>query len=273
MSLGSGMPGVGGPGRLGRRAFAVAATLIFLFLYAPIAVLVAFSFQESKILSWPIEAWSLRWYRLLLENAELQQAVANSLLVASACVTMTVVVGVPLAMALRRLRGRVGQFLEQTFLMPLIVPQFITGLALLIILNRSGIGLSLWTVILGQSLVWMPIVVTQVHARLQRLDVSLEQASMDLGANRLETFVLVTLPNIRTAVIGSALLVFTLSFDELPVTLVLTGAENTLPLHIWSMLRVGITPEINAIASLTVGVSVVLILVGVLLLARERRRP
>lgn len=94
--------------------------------------------------------------------------------------------------------------------------------------------------------------------------------TMDLGANRLQTFFLITLPNIRTAVVGSALLVFTLSFDELPVTFFLTGAQNTLPMHIWSMLRIGITPEINAIASLTVGVSIVLILIGLRLLARNR---
>lgn len=262
----------GGASRGARWTFTAAAMLIFLFLYAPIAVLVAFSFQESQVLSWPIEAWSLRWYRLLLEDRELQQALWNSLMVASACVAVTTLAGVPLALALRRLRGRLGRFLEQTFLLPLIVPQFITGLALLIILNRSDIGLSLWTVILGQSLVWMPIVVVQVHARLQRFDANLEQASMDLGANRLETFFLVMLPNLRTAVVGSALLVFTLSFDELPVTFFLTGADNTLPMHIWSMLRIGITPEINAIASLTVGASVGLILLGVWLLAKDRRR-
>lgn len=261
-----------GGGRFGRRGFAAIAALIFLFLYIPIFVLVAFSFQESKVLSWPIEAWSLDWYRLLLEDRELQRSVLNSLIVATSCVAVTTAIGVPLALALRRIGGRLGALLEQTMLMPLIIPQLITGLALLIILNRSGAGLSLASVILGQSIVWMPIVVTQVYARLQQLKANLEQASMDLGANRLFTFFLVTLPTIRTAVIGSALLVFTLSFDELPVTFFLTGAENTLPMHIWSMLRIGITPEINAIASLTVGVSIVLILLGLRLLAKDRRK-
>ena len=115
----------------------------------------------------------------------------------------------------------------------------------------------------------MPIVVTQVYARLRRLDKELEHASMDLGANRLQTFIHVTLPSIRTSVVGSALLVFTLSFDELPVTFFLTGSENTLPMFIWSMLRIGITPEINAIASLTVLVSVLLILAGIRLLIKK----
>lgn len=254
-----------------RYAFAVAACAIFFFLYAPLFVLVAFSFQEGNILSWPIREWSLRWYRLLLEDEELQQAVVNSLVVASSCVVITTVVGVPLALALRRLRGRFGVFLKRTYLLPLIIPQLITGLALLIILHAIGVNLSLMTVVLGQSLVWMPIVVMQVSARLERINPNLEKASMDLGANRIQTFFSVTLPNIGVAIIGSALLVFTLSFDELPVTFILTGARSTLPMHIWSMLRTGITPEINAIATITVGASVALILAGVWLLSKGRR--
>jgi len=258
--------------RAGHVAFGGAAAAIFAFLYLPLVVLVAFSFQESRILSWPIEAWSLHWYRLLFQDREMLEAVINSLIVASSCVAITTLIGVPLALGLRRLRGRLANGFERALLLPLIVPQLITGLALLIILHRLGIGLSLLTVILGQSLVWVPIVVTQVLARLQRVNPNLEQASMDLGGNRLQTFFLITLPGIRTAVIGSALLVFTLSFDELPVTFFLTGSRNTLPMHIWSMLRIGITPEINAIATLTVGLSVVLIIVGIRLLTRTRGR-
>lgn len=259
-------------GQGARLAFGAAALVIFAFLYIPIAVLVAFSFQESSILSWPIDAWSVRWYAALFENRQIQESIVNSLKVASACVVLTTLCGVPLALTLRRLEGRVARLLERTILMPLIVPQLITGLALLLILNRSGIQLSLLTIILGQSIVWMPLVVTQVYTRLRGLEAELEQASMDLGANRLQTFSLVTLPSIRTSVLGSALLVFTLSFDELPVTFFLTGSENTLPMHIWSMLRIGITPEINAIASLTVLASIVLILLGIRFL-RSNPRP
>ena len=252
--------------------FQVAAIAIFAFLYLPIVVLVLFSFQESRVLSWPIEQWSLRWYEALFSNRQIGQALVNSLIVATCCVAATTVAGVPLALAMRRLPRRIAGWLERAFLLPLIIPQIITGLALLILLNRSGIELSLATVVLGQTIVWMPIMVTVVYARLLRLGPELEQASADLGAHPLATFFLVTLPSIRTSVVGSALLVFTLSFDELPVTFFLTGGDNTLPMHIWSMLRIGITPEINAVATLTVGVSIVLILVGVLALVREFRR-
>ena len=116
--------------------FRVAAGLIFVFLYAPIAVLVAFSFQQSSILSWPIETWSLRWYAALLENRQIQESILNSLTVASACVVVTTLTGVPLALALRRIKGNFARLLERTILMPLIVPQLITGLALLLI--RTG---------------------------------------------------------------------------------------------------------------------------------------
>ncbi|MDQ0317436.1 ABC transporter permease [Amorphus orientalis] len=252
-----------------RAGFRAAAILIYAFMYVPIAVLVVFSFQESRVLSWPIDAWSLRWYAALLDDHQLLQSIANSFKVATACVVVTTVVGVPLALALRQLGRGVALILERTILMPLIVPPLITGLAFLLIFNRSGLKLSLLTIIIGQSIVWMPLVVTQVYARLQSLDEEIEQASMDLGANRLQTFFLVTLPAIRTSVIGSALLVFTLSFDELPVTFFLTGSENTLPMHIWSMLRIGITPEINAIASLTVLASILLILAGTRLLLKN----
>ncbi|MQM38631.1 Inner membrane ABC transporter permease protein YdcV [wastewater metagenome] len=260
-------------GNAARRLFTAAAAAIFAFLYLPLIVLVAFSFQESRILAWPIESWSLHWYRVLWQDAEMIAAVGNSLFVATACVVITTVVGVPLALTLRRLGGGMRTGVERALLLPLIIPQLITGLALLIILHRVDVGLSLGTVILGQSLVWMPIVVTQVLARLERVNPNLEKASMDLGAGMWQTFFLVTLPSIRTAIIGSALLVFTLSFDELPVTFFLTGSRNTLPMHIWSMLRIGITPEINAIATVTVGVSIILILAGIRLLARERGRP
>jgi spermidine/putrescine transport system permease protein len=255
-----------------RPFFRGAAIAIFAFLYLPIAVLVMFSFQDSRVLSWPIDEWSLHWYRELLDNREIHRAILNSLIVGFSCVAVTTLGGVPLALALRRLPQWLRAFLERTLLLPLIIPQIITGLALLIILNRAGIKLSLATVILGQGIVWMPIVVTVVHARLLRIGGELEAASADLGANAWQTFFLITWPNIRTSVVGAALLVFTLSFDELPVTFFLIGGANTLPMHIWSMMRIGITPEINAIATITVGVSIVLILLGMLTLVRDLGR-
>jgi spermidine/putrescine transport system permease protein len=143
---------------------------------------------------------------------------------------------------------------------------------MLILFRLMGFGLSLNPVIVGHATALLAVVVTQVFARLQRLPRSLEEASADLGASGLQTFFRVTLPNIRTAVIGAGLLAFTLSFDEIPVTVFLTGRDNTLPMYIWSTMRRGITPEINAVATLIVVASILLILVSVLL-QRDRTRP
>lgn len=257
-------------GGVGRAAITFMAAAIYLFLYFPLAVLVLFSFQESSVLAFPIENWSLRWYQELARDRELLQSVRNSLRVAVSCVAVTVLVGVPIALALRSSDFPGKYLLQRVLLLPLLVPQLITGLAILIILNQFDYRLSLNTVILGQSIAWMPIVISQVYARLVRMGDSLADASMDLGANRWQTLWSVIMPNLITPIIGSGLLVFALAFDELPITFFLTGSENTLPMHIWSMLRTGITPEINAVGAITITLSIVLVLVAVRLLDRRK---
>jgi len=129
-----------------------------------------------------------------------------------------------------------------------------------------GVKLSLWTVIVGHGTALTAIVVTNVFARLQRFDRRIEEASADIGARPWQTFIFITLPNIRSAVIGSSLIAFTVSFDEIPVTYFLTGRDNTLPMYIWSVVRRGITPEINAIGTIIVAFSIVLIFVSVLMI-------
>jgi len=120
--------------------------------------------------------------------------------------------------------------------------------------------------VLGHTVAWLPVVVTQVFARLRRFDRRIEEASLDLGVGNVETFCRVTLPNIRSSIVGSALLVFTLSFDEVAITFLLTGTENTLPMHIWAMLRQGATPEICAVAAAMVSSSALLVFTGLRLL-------
>lgn len=261
----------GGTG-VGRPAFTALAVLVYAFLYAPIVVLVIYSFSASKVMTFPMSGVSLEWYRLLLNDRDLIRSIVNSLLVAAGVVPITLALGVAAAFALDRFSFPGKVLFERAAMLPLIIPGLITGLSILLFLKRFDLSLSLLTVMLGHSVAWLPVVMTQVYAQLRRLDRSIEEASMDLGANRLQTFVRVTLPNLRSALIGSGLLVFTLSFDEIAITFFLTGTENTLPMHIWSMLREGVTPEINAVATLTILVSVVLIFIGVRLSgAREIR--
>ena len=241
----------------------------FGFLYLPVVMLVLFSFSDSRLLVFPIQEFSLRWYSTLLADTDLQRSIANSFIVAGTVVPLTLVLGTPLAFAFDRFSFPGKTALEQGLLIPLIVPGLITGLALLLVLKELNIRLSLATVIIGHSIWCLPIVVTQVYARLRRFDRTIEEASMDLGATRAQTFLRITLPNIKTALVASALLTFTLSFDEVPVTFFLTGTQNTLPMHIWSMLREGVTPEINAIATITITISIILLIVALRLLKRE----
>ena len=249
----------------------MSSALTYLFLYLPIVVLVVFSFSESSILAFPITGFSLKWYGVLVHDQEMHRSITNSLIVAGSVVPLTILLGVPAAFALDRFSFPGKAAIERAVVVPLIVPQLITGIAILLVFKSIDMKLSLVTVVLGHAVAWSPIVITQVYARLRRLERSLEEASMDLGADVLRTFFRITLPNIGVAVTGSALLVFTLAFDDVAITFFLTGTENTLPMHIWSMLRRQMTPEINAIDAITVAVSMLLILAGVQLLMRARK--
>ncbi|MCI2400927.1 ABC transporter permease [Aliiroseovarius sp. N1Y82] len=239
---------------------------ILAFLYLPIVVLVLFSFNSSRSLSWPMTGVTLDWYRKLAANEQLLEALWNSLYVATCATTLTLLIGVPAAMALDRLSFPGKGIFRKLVLLPIALPGIITGISMLSMFKLFGLPLSLETVIIGHATALLAVVVTQVFARLQRLPKSYEEASLDLGAGPLHTFLFVTLPNIRSAVIGAGLLSFTLSFDEIPVTFFLTGRDNTLPMYIWSTMRRGITPEINAVGALIVLASAILIVTSVLLL-------
>jgi spermidine/putrescine transport system permease protein len=258
--------------RIGLGAFTLVICCVLAFLYVPIVILVVFSFNDSSSLTWPLSGFTLSWYEKLFSNHDLLRAIGNSFYVATLATIVTLLVGVPAAFALDRLNFVGKRVFRRLVLLPLVLPGIITGISMLNLFKLMGIGLSLETVILGHATALLSIVVTQVYARLQRLNRRLEEAAADLGARPWETMFFVVLPNIKSALIGSALLSFTLSFDEIPVTFFLTGRDNTLPMYIWSTMRRGITPEINAVGTLIVLASLILIVVSVILLRDERER-
>ncbi|TIL83358.1 MAG: ABC transporter permease [Mesorhizobium sp.] len=235
---------------------------VFVFLYAPLALMVAYSFSAPRTPTFPIQGFTLDWYATLLMDKDLLRAIANSFKVAAGVVPLTLLLGIPAAYALSRFAFRGSALFNHALMLPLMIPGIITGLSILLLLKSFGFGLSLWAVIVGHSVAWLPIVVEQVAARLRRLDRRIEEASLDLGAGYAQTFLRTVLPNLKGAIIGSALLVFTLSFDEVAITFMLTATENTLPMQIWAMLRQGVTPEICAIATLTIVLSGALIVLG-----------
>jgi spermidine/putrescine transport system permease protein len=234
----------------GSRWLLAHAIVVFAFLYLPIAVLILYSFNGAGVGGFPPRDLTLDWYRTLFADAAIWDSVWNSLLVAAAAVGIALALGIPAALALDRAQFPGKALFRRIVLLPLILPGIITGLSLLMLFKEAKTKLSLLTIILGHGTALISVATTEVFAGLQKLDRSQEEASLDLGATYWQTFLRVTLPNLKLSIIGAALLIFTLSMDEIAVSFFLIGRDNTLPLEIWGRLRRGITPEINAISTI-----------------------
>ncbi|MFN7996835.1 MAG: ABC transporter permease [Bryobacteraceae bacterium] len=233
---------------------------VFAFLYLPIAVLIVYSFNGESVGGFPPHGWTIRWYRMVLDDDALLAAVGNSLLVAAAAMAIALLLGIPAALALDRAEFPGKWAFRRMVLLPLILPGIITGLSLLMLFVTAGMKLSLTTIMLGHGTALISVATTEIFAGLQKLDRAQEEASLDLGASAWQTFWKITVPNLRLSIISAGLLIFTLSMDEIAVSFFLIGRDNTLPLEIWSRLRRGITPEINAISSVIFGFSLLMIL-------------
>jgi len=226
------------------------AIAVFSFLYLPIVTLIVYSFNGTGVGGFPPRDLTLNWYRLLFADQAIWTSVLNSLLVAIAAMAISLTFGIPAALALDRANFPGKALFRRLVLLPLILPGIITGLSLLMLFREADVKLSLLTIVLGHGTALISVATTEVFAGLQKLDRAQEEASLDLGANYWQTFWRVTLPNLRLSIIGAALLIFTLSMDEIAVSFFLIGRDNTLPLEIWGRLRRGITPEINAISTI-----------------------
>jgi spermidine/putrescine transport system permease protein len=260
-----------GPAKGARAGWLTAySALVFSFLYLPIIVLVIYSFNGEGVGGFPPRGLTLTWYHQLLSDAPLWNTVANSLLVAFCAVAIALALGLPAALALDRAAFPGKALFRRLVLLPLILPGIITGLSLLMLFVAGGIKLSLLTITLGHGTALISVATTEVFAGLQKFDRAQEEASLDLGANHWQTFWRVTLPNLKISIIAAALLIFTLSMDEIAVSFFLIGRSNTLPLEIWSRLRRGITPEINAISTMILLFSITIILVWYRLRVRSR---
>ena len=191
--------------------------LVFVFLYAPIAVLVVFSFNSSRLnIVW--EGFTLQWYQRLMENTPLIRAAKNSLLIASATALLSVVIGTAGAWLLHRYRFRFSRAIQTLVAIPMVMPEILLGISLLILFVTMNMNLGFATVIIGHVTFSFPFVLVAVQARLKGLDPALEEAALDLGATPLKAFWLVIVPTLRPAIIAGGLMAFTLSLDELIVT-------------------------------------------------------
>ena len=249
------------------------AVLVFAFLYLPIAVLSIYSFNGESVGGFPPHGWTLRWYRMLLDDDALLASVGNSLMVAGAAMIIALLLGFPAALALDRASFPGKWAFRRLVLLPLILPGIITGLSLLMLFVTAGMKLSLLTIMLGHGTALISVATTEIFAGLQKLDRAQEESSLDLGASQWRTFWRVTVPNLTLSIVGAGLLIFTLSMDEIAVSFFLIGRDNTLPLEIWSRLRRGITPEINAVSAAICAFSLLMIVLWYRLRAAQALLP
>lgn len=245
------------------------ATLVFGFLYLPIAVLVMMSFNDSRILALPIRGLTFDWYITALQDEPLRDSLWNSLKVAGVATVLATFFGLLAAFAIYRYRFPGRSAFRIALNLPILLPGIVTGVAMLAFFSDLGFGLSLGTVILGHVVFGIPVALGPLLTRLGQFPRSLEEAAYDLGAKPAQVFLDVVFPYIRSAVIAAALLAFTLSFDEVVVTIFLTGRDNTLPMEIWGRLRTSITPEIAAIATVVLLTSTILVLLSQRISARD----
>ncbi len=247
----------------------VALLAAYLFLYAPLLTIGVFALNDSTVQSLPWSGFTLRWFQGIPDNSQLISSLTFGLTVSVLVVTISAVVGTFFAIVLNERVRRTSNVLTAAVVIPAVVPGMVLGLSLAVTFRYIGLSPGMWTIVLGQLTFSLPVVMLLVLTRLRRLDPSLVQASMDLGATRWRTFRHVVFPQIRSTVVAACLLTFTLSFDEVIVTFFLAGTQSTFPLFIWAQTRFGFTPEINAIVTIIGTLSVVLIVIATAVIERQ----
>lgn len=254
----------------GKLVLALFALLAFAFLYVPIVVLVVFSFNSARSgASW--QGFTLDWYSRMFGNARIIESLLTSLLVAVLATAGAVVIGTLTAMAMERYQFKAKTFWDGMLYMPVIIPEIVAGISLLLFFAFVNVERGLFTLVVSHIAFTMPFVYLTVRARLADFDRSVEEAAQDLGANEWITFTRVTLPLLMPGVISGALLAFTLSLDDFVISFFVNGKGwQTLPVYIWGQIRRGVTPEINAISTLMLVFSIGLVILSQLLQRREK---
>jgi ABC-type spermidine/putrescine transport system permease subunit II len=247
-------------GRVARTGLGVYAVAIYVFLFAPIALLVLFSFNANRYGTFPITGWTLEWYRQVFADYQIRDALTTTLQVAGEVTAISVVAGTAAAFPLVRSRLRFRDGIRIGFVLPIMIPGLLIGVSLLVLFTGTlHVQLSPQTAVIGQSVYTTPFVILLVSARLQSFDRSLERAASDLGANTFQRLLRVVFPLILPAILAGALLAFTLSIDEFIITYFLIGTQITLPIYIYTQIKFGITPEVNALASMLLAASLLVL--------------
>ncbi len=223
--------------RGGRRALTAVFVMLLVFLYAPIVVLIVFSFNDRELVSFPWEGFTIRWYQTFLRNAALLTSLRVSAQVALLTAVVTVALAAPASIALVRRRFVAKSLVTGALLAPLVIPLVVFGISLLVLFNAVGIPLSPLTIAVGHIVVALPFAILTMVPRLERIPAELEEAARDLGAGAATTFRTITLPLLLPAVLSAFLISFVISFDEVVIASFVAGDEPTFPLYVFSQIR------------------------------------
>ncbi len=227
--------------------------LMFFLMYLPIGVVVVFSFNESKL---PVRftGFSLQWYERLFGNSAMQEALVNSLILAVLSCLISAVIGTLGAVGLFRIHWKTKGVLEYISILPLMIPEIILGMVLMAFFYMLGLPFGMLTLLIGHTVFCVPYILMEVKARLAGMDPSLEEAARDLGAGSFRAFWDITLPLIMPAVLSGSLLAFAMSMDDVVISIFVNGPKlSTLPIKVYTQLKTGVTPEINALCTIMLG--------------------
>ncbi len=239
--------------------------------YIPILVTVVYSFNESKISSvW--EGFSLKWYAELFQDRDLREALINSLILAVLSCFFAVIIGTSGALGMYKKKSRLNDAVGYISMLPIMIPEIILGMVFLSVFSLMGLPFGMVTLVIAHTTFCVPYVYSMVKARLVGMDKSLEEAALDLGASGVRVFFDVTLPLIAPAIWSGVMLAFAMSFDDVVISIFVTGPRvNTLPVKIYTKLKTGVTPEINALATLMLAITI-LLLIGAHLIGKKKNK-
>ena len=255
-----------------RWAARIFSGLTFLFLYAPIAVVILFSFNTSRrnVL---FEGFTLDWYRRMAENRAMIESFVNMMIVALAATLIATVIGTLTAVAMFRYKFRGKSMIDALLYIPVVIPEIVLGIALLSVFSLIRLPLGLGSMIIAHATFCIPFVVFTVRARLSGFDRSIEEAAMDLGANRVRVLMGITVPIIAPGIVAGAVLALTLSLDDIIISFFTTGPKSTtFPLKIMELVRSGVSPDVYALSSIIIFATFLAVLISQIVAYRSARK-
>jgi spermidine/putrescine transport system permease protein len=259
--------------RNGRRLLQVFFVLVVVFLYAPILILLIFSFNNAQIPAFPLSGFTLHWYHEFIDNTDLRAALETSAIIATLTSICAVCLGTLASIALARRRFRGKALASALLLSPLVIPYVVFGISLILLFHELGIPLSIYTVVIGHVVITLPYTILVLVPRLEQIDAGLEEAAYDLGASHFRTFRSVTFPLILPAILSAFLISFTTSFDEYAVASFVVGTRVTFPIYLYAALRFpSQLPQVIAVAVVVLLVTLVVIAAAEILRRRAESR-